>query len=452
MIVRAARPTTDLLMRGVHAVDVRAGLDGPVDVLVTGGKITRIAPSGDLDIDELDGLTLVEGTGLHLFPGFFDPHVHLRTPGQGYKETIATGTASAAAGGFTGIVAMPNTNPVVDSTAVFGALLEQARKEAVVGVGFTACITKGMSGDELTEMAALKELGAVAFTDDGKPVADAQIFRMACRYQQLTDSVLMLHEEEPSLSGGGAMNEGAVSAALGISGQPNIAESTLIARDAAIAGYEGARVHVQHLSARESLAEVRTARERGVQITCEASPHHLLLTDEACRTLNTHAKMNPPLRTEADRQALIAAVLDGTIDCIATDHAPHSRDEKALPFEQAPFGVTGLETSFAACYTELVLKHGLGLGRLVELMGAGATLVDCEPPTLVEGAAADLCVVDLERRWIVGEDGYVSKSANCAFDGHELQSKVVLTISHGSIAYADATLGLHTPDPAQTHA
>jgi dihydroorotase len=452
MIVRAARPTTDLLIRGVHAVDVRAELDGPVDVLVQDGIIARIAPAGGIDADALDGIELVDGAGLHCFPGFFDPHVHLRTPGQGYKETIATGTASAAAGGFTGIVAMPNTNPVVDSTAVFGALLEQARKDAVIGVGFTACITKGMTGDELTEMAALKELGAVAFTDDGKPVADAQIFRMACRYQQLTDSVLMLHEEEPSLSGGGAMNEGSVSAALGISGQPNIAESTLIARDAAIAGYEGARVHVQHLSARESLDAVRTARERGVQITCEASPHHLLLTDEACRTLDTHTKMNPPLRTETDRQALIAAVLDGTIDCIATDHAPHSRDEKALPFEQAPFGVTGLETSFAACYTELVLKHGLSLSRLVELMGSGALLVDLEPPVLREGAPADLCLVDLERRWIVGEDGYVSKSANCAFDGMELQSKVVLTISHGSVAYADATLAGLTPDSAQTHA
>lgn len=451
MIVRAARPTTDLLLRDVHAVDVRADLDGPVDVLVTGGVIERIAPAGSIDIEDLDGRTLVDGSGLHLFPGFFDPHVHLRTPGQGYKETIATGTASAAAGGFTGIVAMPNTNPVVDSTAVFGALLEQARKDAVVGVGFTACITKGMSGSELTEMAALKELGAVAFTDDGKPVADAHIFRMACRYQQLVDAVLMLHEEEPTLSGGGAMNEGSVSAALGISGQPNIAESTLIARDAAIAGYEGARVHVQHLSAKESLDAVRTARERGVQITCEASPHHLLLTDEACRTLDTHTKMNPPLRTEDDRQALIAAVLDGTIDCIATDHAPHSRDEKALPFEQAPFGVTGLETSFAACYTELVLGHGLGLGRLVELMGAGAALVDLEPPTLREGAPADLCLVDLQRSWIVGAGGYVSKSANCAFDGMELQGKVVLTISHGSVAHADATIGL-TPDTDKTHA
>lgn len=452
MIVRAALPATDLLIRDVHAIDVRAELDGPVDVLVQDGRIARIAPCGAIDIEDLDGITLVDGTGLHCFPGFFDPHVHLRTPGQGYKETIATGTASAAAGGFTGIVAMPNTNPVVDSTAVFGALLEQARQEAVIGVGFTACITKGMKGEELTEMAALKELGAVAFTDDGKPVADAQIFRMACRYQQLTDAVLMLHEEEPSLSGGGAMNEGAVSAALGISGQPNIAESTLIARDAAIAGYEGARVHVQHLSARESLDAVRTARAAGVQITCEASPHHLLLTDEACRTLDTHTKMNPPLRTEADRQALIAAVLDGTIDCIATDHAPHSRDEKALPFEQAPFGVTGLETSFAACYTELVRNHGLPLPRLVELMGAGAALVGLEPPTLAEGAPADLCLVDLERSWIVGEHGYVSKSANCAFDGMELQSVVVLTLSHGAVAHADAAYAHLTPDTTETHA
>ena len=449
MIVRAERPTTDLLIRGAHAVDVRAGLDGLTDVLVRDGKIAAIAPSGTLDSSDTTGLTVVDGQGLHLFPGFFDPHVHVRTPGQGYKETIATGTASAAAGGFTGIVAMPNTNPVVDSPTVFRALLETAREEAVVGIGFTACITKGMKGAELTEMAALKELGAVAFTDDGLPVNDAQIFRMACRYQQLVGSVLMLHEEEPALSGGGVMNEGAVSAALGVSGQPNIAESTMIARDAAIALYEDARIHVQHISARESLDEVRTARERGTKITAEASPHHLCLTDEMCRTLDTHCKMNPPLRTEADRQALIAAVLDGTIDCIATDHAPHSRDEKSLPFEQAPFGSTGLETSFAACYTELVLKHGLELGRLVELLGSGAELIDLKPPTLVAGEPADLCLVDLSRRWIVGDGGYVSKSANSAFAGLELQGKVVLTLSHGAVAHRDAVLD-HPFDHAGT--
>jgi dihydroorotase len=448
MIVRADRPTTDLLIRGVHAVDVRAGLDGLSDVLVKDGKIEAIVEAGGHNTLDTAGLTVIDGAGLHCFPGFFDPHVHLRTPGQGYKETLATGTASAAAGGFTAVVAMPNTNPVVDSPAVFGALLEAARKEAVVGVGFTACITKGMKGAELTEMAALKDLGAVAFTDDGLPVNDAQIFRMACRYQQLVGAVLMLHEEEPALSGGGSMNEGAVSTALGVTAQPNIAESTLIARDAAIALYEDARIHVQHISARESLDAVRTARERGTKITCEASPHHLFLTDEACRTLDTHCKMNPPLRTETDRQALIAAVLDGTIDCIATDHAPHSRDEKALPFEEAPFGSTGLETAFAATYTELVLKHGLELSRLVELLGAGAELIDLEPPKLIAGEPADLCLADLNRRWIVGEDGYVSKSANSAFGGIELQGKVVLTLSHGAVAHRDATLD-HPFQPAQ---
>ncbi len=440
MIVRAERPTDDVLLRGVHALDVRAGLDGPADVLIRGGVIEQITPAGELDSADTEGLRMIDARGLHCFPGFFDPHVHLRTPGQGYKETIATGTASAAAGGFTGIVAMPNTSPVVDSPSVFGALLETARREAVIGVGFTACITKGMKGQELTEMAALKDLGAVAFTDDGLPVPDAQIFRMACRYQKLVGAILMLHEEDPQLAAGGVMNEGPVSAALGVSGQPNIAESAMIARDAAIAAHEGARIHVQHLSTRESLEVVRTARERGTQITCEASPHHLLLTDEACRTLDTHSKMNPPLRSETDRQALIAAVLDGTIDCIATDHAPHSRDEKALPFEQAPFGVTGLETAFSACYTELVLGHGLELSRLVELLGSGAALVDLDPPQLTEGQPADLCLVDLSRSWVVGEDGYVSKSANSCFDGRTLQGKVVLTISHGSIAFADPAL------------
>ncbi len=449
MMIRAELPTTDTLIRGAHAVDVRAGLDGPVDVLVRGGVIEQLAPAGELDSAGTDGLTMLDGRGLHLFPGFFDPHVHLRSPGQHHKETLATGTAAAAAGGFTGVVAMPNTSPVVDSPAVLGALLEAARREAVVEVGFTGCITKGMKGAELTEMAAMRDLGAIAFTDDGLPVNDAHIFRMACRYQKLVGAVLMLHEEEPALAGDGVMNEGPVSTRLGVSGQPNIAESAMIARDAAIALYEGARIHVQHLSTRESLDEVRTARERGAQITCEASPHHLGLTDEACRTLDTNCKMNPPLRSEEDRQALIAAVLDGTIDCIATDHAPHSRDEKALPFEQAPFGSTGLETSFAATYTELVLGHGLPLGRLVELLGAGAELVDLTPPTLQAGAPADLCLVDLQRRWIVGEDGYVSKSANSCFHGHELQGKVVLTLSRGAVAHRDASLA-DTFDPAVT--
>lgn len=450
MMVRRELPTTDCVLRGVYAVDSRAGLDGPADVLVRGGVIEQIAAAGELDSVSTDGLTSFDGRGLHCFPGFFDPHVHLRSPGQHHKETLATGTASAAAGGFTGVVAMPNTSPVVDSPAVLRALIAAGREEAVIDVGFTACITKGMAGKELTEMAAMRDLGAVAFTDDGLPVIDPQVFRMACRYQRLVDSMLMLHEEDPALSAGGSMHEGPVSTALGISGIPNISESTLIARDAAIAHHEGARIHVQHLSARESLDAVRDARARGTQITCEASPHHLCLTDEACRTLDTSCKMNPPLRSEQDRQALIAAVLDGTIDCIATDHAPHARDEKTLPFEEAPFGTTGLETSFAACYTELVLGHGLALGRLVELLGSGAELIGVEPPQLRAGAPADLCLVDLARRWVVGEDGYVSKSANSCFGGHELQGKVVLTLSRGSVAHRDQSLSetFNPVDPA----
>lgn len=435
---RKPAATSDVLLRGVHAVDVRAGLDDRVDLLVQDGVIAEIAAPGTLDAPA--GTVVLDGEGLHCFPGFFDPHVHLRSPGQHHKETLATGTASAAAGGFTGVVAMPNTSPVVDSPAVLGALIEAARREAVVNVGFTGTITKGMHGQELTEMAAMRHLGALAFTDDGKPVADAQVFRMACRYQKLAGALLMLHEEDPALAGDGVMNEGPVSTRLGVSGQPNIAESTMIARDAAIALYEDARIHVQHLSARESLDAVRSARERGTQITCEASPHHLCLTDEACAALDTNCKMNPPLRSEADRRALIAAVLDGTVDCIATDHAPHSRDEKALPFEQAPFGSTGLETSFAATYTELVLEHGLPLARLVELLGAGAELVGLAAPTLVTGRDADLCLADLGRRWTVGEGGYASKSANSAFHGHELQGKVVLTLAGGTVAYRDATL------------
>jgi len=414
------------------------------DLIVRDGLIERITPAGELDSADTAGLEVVDGRGLHGFPGFVDPHVHLRTPGQTYKETLATGTAAGAAGGYTLLVAMPNTSPVVDSTPVLGALLDAGRREAAIDVAFTACITKGMAGKELTEMAALKKLGVAAFTDDGLPVPDAGIFRMACRYQKLTGMVLALHEEDPRLSAGGCMHEGAVSASLGLAGVPSISESTMIARDAAIALHEDARIHVQHLSARESIDAIRTARAAGAQVTCEASPHHLLLTDETVRSLDTSKKMNPPLRSEADRQALIDAVVDGTIDCIATDHAPHARDEKALPFEQAPMGTTGLETAFASVYTELVAgpEAPFTLGLLVEKLTSGAALLDLPTPTLAEGAPANLCLVDLGRRWTVGEFGYASKSANCCFHGRELTGKVVLTLCRGGFAFRDPSFAM----------
>ena len=267
---------------------------------------------------------------------------------------------------------MPNTDPVVDSAPVLRSLREAARREARVPVGFMASITRGLDGEALTEMAELADAGALGFTDDGRPVHRAGILRKALQYQRLAGRVLCLHEEDPSLSGRGVMHEGEVSARLGLAGIPSISESTLIARDAALAGYEDGRIHIQHLSARESVEAVAEAKARGVRITAEASPHHLTLTDEALlERLDTRLKMNPPLRAEDDRQALIAGLRDGTIDCIATDHAPHAREEKEVPFEEAPMGTTGLETAFAALYTELVLPGVLPLELVVDKLSVG---------------------------------------------------------------------------------
>lgn len=428
------RPTTpaDVLIKGAHVLDPRTGLDERLDVRIAGGEIAEIAPSLDSG-----GVEVIDGTGRHLFPGFVDPHVHLRVPGQEHKEDLETGTRSAAAGGFVAIVAQPNTTPTVDSAPILRSLREQARREARIPVGFLASITRGLAGETMTEMAELRECGALGFTDDGKPVVNAGILRKALQYQKLVGGVIALHEEDPTLSGKGVMHEGIVSARLGLAGIPSISESTLIARDAAIAGYEGGRIHIQHLSARESVEAIRAAKAAGVRITCEASPHHLTLTDEAvAEKLDTRLKMNPPLRTEDDRQALIAGLEDGTIDCIATDHAPHAREEKEVPFEQAPMGTTGLETAFAAVYTADILP----LALIVEKLTAGAALLDLPTPEIAVGRAADLVLIDLGAEWEVGEAGYESKSENCCFGGRRLKGKVITTIAAGGIVYRERIL------------
>ncbi|HMJ02652.1 MAG TPA: dihydroorotase, partial [Conexibacter sp.] len=349
----ATRPPAQLLLRGAHALDPRSDLDGPADVLVRDGAIAEISAAGALAVP--DGVETLDAEGLHLFPAFFDPHVHLRTPGQEHKETIASGTAAAAAGGYCGVVAMPNTSPTLDDASQLRAVREQAEREARVPVGFMPAITRGLVGGELTEMAELRDAGALGFTDDGRPVVAAGMLRRALQYQRLCGGVIALHEEDPSLSGHGVMHEGAVSARLGMAGIPSISESTMVARDAAIAAYEQARVHFQHLSCVESVEALAAWKAAGARVSGEASPHHLTLTDETVRSLDSRFKMNPPLRTEADRQALIAGLRDGTIECVATDHAPHARHEKEVPFEEAPMGVTGLETAFPVLFTELVL-------------------------------------------------------------------------------------------------
>src|SRR5690348_5633190 len=359
---------TDLLIVGAHLLDPRSALDGPSDLLVREGRVAEIGAPGSLEAP--DGAEVVDGEGLHALPAFVDPHVHLRTPGREDEEDIDSGTRAAAAGGFCAILAMPNTDPVVDTASVLSSLRRRAREEARVPVGFTAAITRGQAGEQLTEMAELAAEGAAGFTDDGLPVRSAGVLRQALQYQKLAGRTIALHEEDPSLSAKGVMHEGAISAQLGLAGIPAVSESTMVARDAALAGYEEARIHIQHVSARHTIEVIERAKAAGVQISAEATPHHLTLTDQAVLTLDSNFKMNPPLRSEDDRQALIEGLRSGVLDCVATDHAPHAREEKEEVFETAPMGVTGLETAFAALVTDLVLPGHLKLATLVERMTA----------------------------------------------------------------------------------
>ena len=432
------RPPAELLISSAHVLDPRTEVDGPHDVMIRDGRIAELAPPGSLSAPE-EG-DVFDATGKHLFPAFVDPHVHLRTPGQEYKEDLASGTAAAAAGGFCAVVAMPNTDPVVDDAAILGSLTDRARREARIPVGFMAAITRDLKGAELTEMAALRGAGALGFTDDGKPVTSAGMLRKALAYQRLCGGVIALHEEDPELSREGVMHEGSVSARLGLAGIPSVSESTMIARDAALAGYEGARVHFQHVSAEESVRAIEEAKAAGVRVSSEATPHHLTMTDDIVRTLDSRFKMNPPLRAESDRRAVLEALRSGVIDCVATDHAPHARHEKEVPFEQAAMGTTGLETAFAALFTELVLPGQLSLEVVVERMSAGAELFGLPTPRVMPDEPANLVVVDLEASFETGVGGYVSRSENCCFHGRTLHGRVALTLAAGFVAFRERAL------------
>jgi dihydroorotase len=430
---------SDLVIRGARVVDPRSGIDERRDVVVRAGTVSELAAPGEAELPDAE---VIEAGELCAVPAFFDPHVHLRTPGREDEEDLETGTRAAAAGGYCGIVAMANTEPPLDSPEAIEALRERAGREAAVPTGFLACATRGMRGEELSDMVELRDAGALGFSDDGLPIRSARVLRRALSYQRIAGGVLALHEEDPELSGNGAMHEGEVSAALGVAGIPAVSESTMIARDCALAAYEGARIHVQHLSARESVAAIAAAKEAGVAVTCEATPHHLALTEDEVRSLDSAFKMNPPLRSEEDRLALIDALRSGTIDCVATDHAPHSLDEKEVPFETAAMGVTGLETAFAALHTALVLPGTIGLDVLVERLSAGAACLGFEPPRIAPGVEANLALLDLEADWAPGVDGWESRSANCAFAGRSLRGRVLATVVGGRIAYRNRAFAL----------
>jgi dihydroorotase len=399
------------------------GIDECLEISVEDGVISRIAPA--------------PASELVVAPAFVDPHVHLRTPGREDEETIRSGTEAAAAGGYCAILAMPNTEPVVDSASVLGELVERARQEAVIPTGFMAAISKGQSGEELTEMAELASVGAVAFTDDGRPVVSAGLMRRALQYSGVTGRPLALHTEEPTLSRGGHAHEGVVSAELGLGPYPAAAESVMVERDLALAGIEERRVHLMHLSAKESVDALRRSLASGVAATGEVTPHHLCLTDDAVRSLDPNLKMNPPLRADADRVALIDALREGTIACVATDHAPHARHEKDVPFEEAPFGVTGLETAFSALYTSLVRPGVLPLATLLERMSHGpARAFGLDEPTIEVGARANLVLLDLEAEWTVAEEGFRSLSVNSWLLGERLRGRVLRTVADGRLVFS----------------
>lgn len=423
----------ELVIRGAIALDPQARLERECDIVVRAGRIAEITDAGRAEVPA--DAEVIDAAGLHALPAFFDPHVHLRTPGQEYREDLETGTRAAAAGGFCGIVAMANTDPVVDEPEAIVALRERAGAEAVVPTGFVATVTKGMAGEELTEMSALREAGAVGFSDDGLPIRSAGVMQRALQYQRLVGGTILLHEEDPALTRDGVMAEGPVSGELGLAGVPSASESTMIARDGALCRYEGGRAHVQHLSARESVEAVAAAKAAGAELTAELTPHHLTLTDEEVRSLDARFKMNPPLRSEDDRQALIEALRSGVVDCIGTDHAPHAPHEKEVPFEQANMGVIGLETAFSVLYTELVAPGVIDLGLLVERLGAGAELFGLTPAKIAPDAEANIALVDLDAEWEAGADGWESRSENSCFSGRALRSRVQLTIVAGEVAF-----------------
>jgi len=408
-----------LLLKGGRVVDAAAGLDAVLDVIVKDGVIAGVG--SDLKIDKGETIDCAEKV---LLPGLVDVHVHLREPGREYKETIESGTRAAAHGGFTAVACMPNTDPICDNGSKVRFVVERAAATGAVRVYPIGAVTKGQTGEQLAEIGDMIAEGAVAFSDDGKGIQHAGMIRIAMDYIKRFGATLVSHCEDESLAGSGVVNEGVVSTRLGLPGIPALAEETIVARDIALAEFTGCRLHLAHLSTAGSLALVRAAKERGVRVTCEVTPHHLFMDEDALVGYDTNLKMNPPLRTATDREALVAGLLDGTVDCIATDHAPHAPHEKELEFELAPFGTTGLETALSLVTTQLVATGKLGWAEVTNLMCHGPRAALGLPDMRIEaGFPADLTVVDPEARVEVTADWFASKSRNSAFLGMSLLGK-----------------------------
>jgi len=418
-----------LLIRGGRVVDPVNGVDGVADVLIELGKVARVGPS----LPAPQGAEVVDATGKVVCPGFIDVHVHLREPGYEYKETIATGTRAAAAGGFTAVCCMANTSPVNDNGSITEYILDRARTEGSgVRVYPIGAVTRGLRGEELAELAELAEAGCVAFSDDGRCVMNAALYRRAMEYTLPFGTPVISHAEDHHLARGAAMNEGVVSTELGLPGQPAAAEEVMVARDIVLAELTGAHVHLAHLSTAGAVRLVRDAKARGIRVTAEVTPHHLVLTEEAVRGYDPNTKMNPPLRTKRDVEALIEALADGTIDCIATDHAPHALSEKEGEYDHAAFGVVGLETAVAVLLDRLVRPGLLTLPTLVSRLTCDpARLLKLPGGSLTPGATADVTILDLDRELAVDPTRFHSRSRNTPFTGWQLRGGPWMTIVNG---------------------
>ncbi len=422
----------NLILKHGRLIDPVAGKDETVDIHIVDGRIeslkSGITATGSAQVVDLKGKIIA--------PGFLDMHVHLREPGFEHKETILTGCTAAAAGGFTGVACMPNTNPTIDDESVIRFIQEKARAalNGLVDVFPVAAVTVGRKGERLAPLAELASAGAVAFTDDGDPVHDGEIMRRALEYAKMFNKPIIQHAQDLPLTKGGVMNEGFISTSLGLAGMPATAEDIMVARDIQLARYTDAQYHVAHMSTAGCAELVRAAKSRGLKVTCEVTPHHFTLTDDAVRSYDTNTKMNPPLRTRDDVEAMKQGLKDGTIDVIATDHAPHSYDEKQVEFQAAPFGIVGLETAIGLCITELVQNKIISLYQLIEKFSANPRRILHLPAIKIqEGELANLTIFDPSIKWVVDAQKFRSKSKNTPFNGYQLQGRSVGIVNNGQV-------------------
>ncbi|MCU1231275.1 MAG: pyrC [Acidobacteria bacterium] len=419
----------NLLIKNGRVIDPSQGIDAKLDILIEGGVIAKV------DKKLTSSAEVLDATGLIVTPGFIDLHTHLREPGHEHKETIATGTRAAVAGGYTAVCAMANTMPPNDERAVTEMMIAEAARHGACRVYPIGAVSKGLAGEALAEIADLRAAGCVGVSDDGKPVYNAQLMRRALEYCSMLGIPVIAHEEDANLVEGGVMHEGYYSTLLGMGGMPAASEETMVARDVILARITGAHLHIAHLSTAGAADAVRTARAQGVKVTCEVTPHHIALGDDSVQSFSTYLKMNPPLRSKEHRDAIIDAIADGTIDAIATDHAPHHFDEKNVEFDLAPFGVIGLETAFAVCYDRLVREKMIDLARLIDLMSCGpARIFNLGGGTLATGAFGDVTLIDVETPFQV-TNTFRSKASNSPFVGETLHGRVAATAVGGVVKY-----------------